>query len=354
MDFTPSTAAAAVAEATDEVTARLAADWTEKFTRSDFDGDAWRAFTEAGLTVLALPESFGGDSLALDALTPLAAGAGRAAAVTPLVGTLAGTAVLAGSAVTAERWARSVADGGWLAVAVGERGAALGAVRNAVQSAELTGEPGRRVLTGTKTGVAFADGASALLVDADGGTVVVDPHAEGVTLRRTPTSSGAGEYAVTFDGVVVHDDDVLSADAPQLADVYRALLCAYADGLLAGALSMTAEHVISREQFGRPIAAFQAVGQQLADIYVVSRTLNLIVTSAAWRVATGLDAGQDLATATYWVAAEVPAAMRTMTHLHGGVGVDLTYPLHRYFSLAKDLARLVGGAEQTLEVLACM
>lgn len=349
MDFTPSTAAAAVAEATDEVTARLTPDWTEKFTRSDFDNAAWRAFAEAGLTVLALPEAFGGDSLTLDDLIPLAAGAGRAAAVTPLVGTLAATAVLAGSPVTAERWAPALAESRWFAVAAGERGAALGAPAEA----ELTGPSGRRTLSGTKTGVAFAQGASALLVSADGGTVVVDPRADGVTLHKTPTSSGAGEYTVTFDGVAVHDDDVLQADGPRLADAYRALLGAYVDGLLAGALSMTAAHVVGREQFGRPIAAFQAVGQQLADIYVVSRTLNLIVTAAAWRAATGRDAQQDLATATYWMAAEVPAAMRTMTHLHGGVGVDLTYPLHRYFSLAKDLARLVGGAEHTLEVLAC-
>ncbi|MFZ2512260.1 MAG: acyl-CoA dehydrogenase family protein [Gordonia sp. (in: high G+C Gram-positive bacteria)] len=350
MDFTPSTAAAAVAEATDEVTARLTPDWTEKFTRSDFEGAAWRAFAEAGLTVLALPEAFGGDSLPLDALIPLAAGAGQVAAVTPLVATLTATAVLASSPATAARWAQAVADGGWAAIAVGERGETLGAEPRV----ELTGEPGRRTLTGTKTGVGCADGASALLVSTDDGTVVVDPGADGVTLRKTPTSSGVGEYTVTFDAVPVHDDDVLSDDGPGLADVYRALLGAYVDGLLSGALSMTAAHVVGREQFGRPIAAFQAVGQQLADIYVVSRTLNLIVTSAAWRVATGRDAEQDLATASYWVATEVPAALRTMTHLHGGVGVDLTYPLHRYFSLAKDLARLTGGSEQTLEALACM
>ena len=46
------------------------------------------------------------------------------------------------------------------------------------------------------------------------------------------------------------------------------------------------------------------------------------------------------------------ATMRTMTHLHGGVGVDITYPLHRYFSIAKDLARLAGGATQRLDELA--
>jgi alkylation response protein AidB-like acyl-CoA dehydrogenase len=52
------------------------------------------------------------------------------------------------------------------------------------------------------------------------------------------------------------------------------------------------------------------------------------------------------------MAAEVPATLRTMTHLHGGIGVDVTYPLHRYFSIAKDLARLVGGTDARLDELA--
>ena len=354
MDFTPSAAAAAVAEVTQEVVGRLEPDWTDKFTAHAYDRTAWRALVDAGLTVLALPEDHGGDALGSDALVPLVVGAGRAAAVTPLIGTLAAGTILAGHSAAAQRWAPAIASGGWCAVAAGERGAALGESPQIC----LTGDSGSRRLTGRKTGVAFAAGASALLVTVDGGCVVVDPQADGVSMHRTPTSTGAGEYTVNFDRVVVGADDFLPEDnltgpgTPALIDVYRALVGAYADGLLAGAMAMTASHVIGREQFGRPIAAFQAVGQQLADVYVVSRTLNLIVTSAAWRVANGRDAQHDLATATYWMAAELPAAMRTMTHLHGGIGVDLTYPLHRYFSLAKDLARLAGGADQALEVLA--
>ncbi len=352
MDFALEAPAAAVAEATEEVVGRLQPDWTAKFAESGFDREAWSALAGAGLTVLALPESCGGDELTIDALAPLVTRAGRGAVVTPLVGTLAATVLLADAPEAAERWAPDLAGGGWFAVALGETGLALGDEQQLALSTTAPGTGAGRTLTGRKTGVCFAEGAVALVVGTADATFLIDPKAPGVTLTRTPSSSGAAEYTVDFDGVGVADADLLASDSRRLAEVYRALLACYGDGLLAGALALTAEHVTVREQFGKPIAVFQAVGQQLADIYVVARTLNLIATAATWRLSAGLDAAQDVATASWWLAAEAPAALRTMTHLHGGIGVDVTYPLHRYFSLAKDLARLTGGPHATLDVLA--
>ncbi|WP_430540383.1 ATP-binding cassette domain-containing protein [Mycolicibacterium poriferae] len=157
---------------------------------------------------------------------------------------------------------------------------------------------------------------------------------------------------VRFDGVAVGTDDLVATEAGAVRDRYRLLLATYAQGLVAGAARLTADHVTHREQFRKPIAMFQAVGQQLADIYVVARSLDLSTTAAAWRMSEGLDATEDLGIAGYWVAAEIPATLRTMTHLHGGIGVDVTYPLHRYFSIAKDLARLVGGPDARLDEIA--
>jgi alkylation response protein AidB-like acyl-CoA dehydrogenase len=124
---------------------------------------------------------------------------------------------------------------------------------------------------------------------------------------------------------------------------------AVADGVIAGALALTADHVRSREQFGRALATFQAVAQQIADVYVVARTVHLAALSAAWRLEAGLDADEDIAIAAYWLAAELPTALQVCHHLHGGLGVDITYPLHRYYSHAKDLARFVGGAAYRLD-----
>ena len=93
------------------------------------------------------------------------------------------------------------------------------------------------------------------------------------------------------------------------------------------------------------------MAQQIADVYVTSRTLHVSALVSAWRVAEGLDAADDLDVLAYWIATEIPAAMRTLHHLHGGIGVDGTYPMHRYFSIAKDLARLVGGASYRLDLV---
>ena len=91
---------------------------------------------------------------------------------------------------------------------------------------------------------------------------------------------------------------------------------------------------------------------QVADVYVASRMLSLAAEEASRRVAAGEPAGADLAVGAYWFCDRAPAALQTCHHLHGGVGVDETYPLHRYFARVKDLARLLGGTEAALEARA--
>jgi alkylation response protein AidB-like acyl-CoA dehydrogenase len=96
--------------------------------------------------------------------------------------------------------------------------------------------------------------------------------------------------------------------------------------------------VSSRRQFGKPLAAFQAVAQQIADVYIAWRTTHLAALAACV-------SESDAPLAAYWLRTETPAAMRTCHHLHGGIGLDITYPLHRYTSMLKDLLRLVRMAD---------
>ena len=93
------------------------------------------------------------------------------------------------------------------------------------------------------------------------------------------------------------------------------------------------------------------MAQQVADVYIAARTLHLAARAAAWRLDAG-EADTELDVAAYWLAEHAPAALHTCQHLHGGLGVDVSYPLHRYFGLSRDLARAVGGVEHTLDVLA--
>ncbi len=122
-------------------------------------------------------------------------------------------------------------------------------------------------------------------------------------------------------------------------------------GLLAGARDLTADYVRERTQFGRRLAEFQGVAMQVADVYVTSRLVDLAAEEVARRVGAGQPSAGDAAVAAYWFSARGPEALQTCHHLHGGMGVDETYPMHRFFARAKDTARLLGGVEAALSVV---
>jgi alkylation response protein AidB-like acyl-CoA dehydrogenase len=130
-----------------------------------------------------------------------------------------------------------------------------------------------------------------------------------------------------------------------------AAIGAYAAGLVAGALRLTADYVAHREQFGRPLSTFQTVAAQLAEVYIASRTIDLTSVSVIWRLAEGRDAADDLDVLGYWIASQAPRVMQICHHLHGGMGMDITYPMHRYYSTIKDLTRNLGGPSHRLDLV---
>ena len=320
-----------------------------------FDEKLWSAFASGGLLDLALPESLGGDELTVADVAVALEEVGRAGAIIPATETLGfGIApiVAFGTAEQQSRLLEDMSFGPILTAACGEPGA------------PMTTEPRTRLdagaLHGVVTGVRFAAQARTILVPtADGTIAAVAPDAPGVSLTPTLGSLGVPEYAVSFDGAEVQE--ILTGDGdtlvPRLRALQRAAILASADGLVSGALAMTAEYLKGREQFGRPLGAFQAVQQELADVYVVAQNMHNLSTSVNWRLAAGL-AGEsdryaaDEYIAAWWLASEGPRAMQLLHHLHGGVGVDITYPMFRYFSGLKDLARLAGGAELNLDAVA--
>jgi 3-oxo-4-pregnene-20-carboxyl-CoA dehydrogenase beta subunit len=201
-------------------------------------------------------------------------------------------------------------------------------------------------VTGRKIGVTYADLAARLLVTAtDGGRPVValvDPHGPGVQLLASASSFGRTQHTVVLDGAPA---DLLPGEdaARVLRELAVAGLCVTAAGVVSGARDLTADYIKGRTQFGRTLAEFQAVAMQIADVYIASRTIDLAADNAAWRIVRGLDVTDDLAVAAYWVCHEAPAATRTCHHLHGGMGVDITYPLHRYFSWVTDIRHALGA-----------
>ena len=307
----------------------------------------WNALVSGGVTALPVPELLGGDGVGLPEVATVLTEVGRHGAITPALATLGfGVVPLVdlASDEQQDRFLAGVAKGGVLTAALNEPGTAL------PDRPATTFAHGR--LSGTKVGVTYAEQADWLIVTADSAVVVVSPKADGVELVRTPTSNDSEEYTVTFAAVAVPDTDVLAgAAARRVNELALAMIGAFTDGLVAGALRLTADYVANRKQFGKPLSTFQTVAAQLAEVYIASRTIDLAAKSVVWRLAEGRDADSDLDVLGYWVTSQAPPVMQICHHLHGGMGMDITYPMHRYYSTIKDLTRLLGGPSHRLDLV---
>jgi alkylation response protein AidB-like acyl-CoA dehydrogenase len=313
------------------------------------DPDPWKELARAGLLDVSPPDGLG----VLEVAVLLTEIGKRAPSMKALATLMTGALPLA-------RWARPAL---LPAVASGEL-ILTAALREPSHPAPLPPVTAvtNGTITGRKIGVPYAEQSHLMLVPASfmivnssgqiapqtvhdhGGVFLVNPRGAGVELIRTPSSSGEPEYALELDHAPVEG---MLGGPDCVRDLYQLAVagaCALADGVVAGALALTRDHVASREQFGRPLAAFQAVSQQIADVYIASRTMHLAALSACWRLGADLDAAADLEVARYWCAEQAPRSVRLCHHLHGGIGMDVTYPLHRFSSLAADLARFLGGA----------
>jgi 3-oxo-4-pregnene-20-carboxyl-CoA dehydrogenase alpha subunit len=307
--------------------------------------NSWDALVSGGVAALAVPERLGGDGLGLAEVATALTEIGRHGTVGQALATLGlGLVPLLDLASEAQqdRYLAGVAEGAVLSAALNEPGTSL------PESPSVTLAEGK--LNGTKIGVPYAETAQWLVVTVVGAVVVISPQATGVTLTKTPSSNGSDEYVVVFDDAEV--DGVLEgASVTRVNQLALASIGAFAAGLVAGALRLTADYVATREQFGRPLSTFQTVAAQLSEIYIASRTIALVSTSVVWRLTEGLDTDDDLALLGYWLTSQAPPAMRLCHHLHGGMGMDITYPMDRYFSSIKDLTRLLGGQAYRLDLV---
>ncbi|GAY18020.1 acyl-CoA dehydrogenase family protein [Mycobacterium sp. shizuoka-1] len=333
MDFSPEEGQQAV---TDVVTSALERD------------NSWDALVAGGIMAFGVPERLGGDGLGLAEITSALTQVGRFGNVSPAFATL-GLGLLPlldlASDAQQDRYLAGVAKGAVLTAALNEPGHAL-PERPATRLAGGT-------LNGTKVGVPYAGTAEWIVVSTDSGVVVVSPKASGVSLTKTPSATHADEYVVTFADTPVDEADVLGGNdsVHRLNQLVVAAVGAFASGLVAGALRLTADYVANRHQFGKPLSTFQTVAAQLAEIYIASRTITLASTSVSWLLSEGRDATEDIDILGYWVASQAPPVMQLCHHLHGGMGMDITYPMHRYYSSIKDLTRLLGGKAHRLELV---
>ena len=362
MDFTFSEGQETVAALTRElfdrrVTPERLADLEVAEVRHD--ETLWRALADADLLGVALPKSFGGNGGGLLELGLLLAEVGYAVAPVPVYATLLLGADAIARHGTEEQCRRQLPE-----VISGAR----------LLSAALT-EPGRTDPTkptttarrdgdgwridGTKELVPAGQLANAVLVPAviEGGEVgvfMVDTDATGVEVRPVAMTHREPFADMVFDGVRASADDLLGtpADGARIVgDMHaRALvgLCAVQLGVVERALRMAAAYTSTREQFGRPVGSFQAVQQRMADAFIDVEAIRWTTWQAAWSLDQGREDDREARIAKFWAAEGGARVAATAQQVHGGIGIDTSYPLFRYFLWAKHHELFLGSASAHL------
>ncbi len=329
--------------------------------------DAWAELAAADLVGIALPEQVGGGGYDILGAALVLEQVGRHVAPVPYLATVVlGAMPIAQFGTPAQHeHIRAVIAGELLVTAALLEG--TGALPPAVPRTEATAERDGWVLHGQKAFVPWGTRADLLLVPArlsrsggpaDASTVfLVRADSPGVSIEALQSTSGEPLAVLHLDGVHVGVDDVLGEQGGA-AEILAWLLpraiaavCATAAGVCEGALALLATYTSERKQFDVPIATFQAVAHRAADAYIDTQAVQATARQAAWRLSEDLDADEAVAIAKFWAAEGGQRVVHAAQHLHGGIGVDLDYPLHRYFRAAKMCELTFGGAHEHLERL---
>jgi alkylation response protein AidB-like acyl-CoA dehydrogenase len=329
---------------------------------SAYDDTLWQALAGSNLLGTAIPEAYGGSDLGFLSLCVLLQEVGRTVAPVPAF------AALVLGALPLARFGSEAQKQAWLpGIATGERilTAALSEYASSDPLAPATRAEARADgvrLTGIKTHVPAALQASHILVparfdDRSIGLFFVEPGSDGVRLSAQQTSDGQPHAQLELSGARVADEARLDSrnDGAEVLrwGVERAVAarCMMQLGVTERALEMTAEYSRERVQFDRPIGSFQAVHQRAADAYINVEAVRLSALEAAWRLSEELPASEHVAVAKFWAAEGGQFAAYACQHLHGGIGIDMDYPLHRYFTWAIQIEHELGSARHQLDRL---
>jgi 3-oxocholest-4-en-26-oyl-CoA dehydrogenase beta subunit len=315
--------------------------------------DVWQALARAQLLGVAMPTDLGGSGLGLLELCLLLEQAGDSASPVPLLPAL----VMAGLPIAkfgskeqaAELLPALMRGDSVLTAALVDSGEPVSANRDGAGF----------VLQGTRDYVPALELASRVLVPArtpEGSLslFLIDPKAPGVSTERQIGTNEEAFGRLTLTGVEASQSDRLGD-----AESGRAILdwtieratvaqCAFELGVARRALIMTAQYASERQQFNRPIGSFQAVAQRAADAYVDVETIRLTVFRAAWLLDQGRDAKREVAVAKLVAAEAGHRVVCAAQHIHGGIGFDRDYPLHRYFLASKQNEFTLGSASHHL------
>ena len=331
-------------------------------TEDHVDRDTWSILAETGVVGASLPEDHGGLGLGFLATCAALEQVGAHASPVPLLSSVVNAALPLAEFGTADQkaaWLPGLADGSTLGCAALAEEDSPPAQPETQARADGDGYS----LTGTKVLVAGGLEADVALVPArlpdEQLTVFIIPtSAPELDVQRVDVTTGRPEARFELAGVSVDADALLGGGGADGTEIVRFIeqranvgMCMLMAGSARSSIGLAADYTKERHQFDRPIATFQAVSNRAGDSYIDTQAIVLSAYQAAWRLSAGLPADHEIAIAKYWAAEAGFRVVHAAVHVHGGVGVDRDYPLHRHFLLARQLELTLGHAEEQLTTL---
>ena len=336
-------------------------------TEERFDRELWASLAASDLLGVAVGEEYGGLGLGMIETALVLREQGRRVAPVPLWPTLVlGAMPIAefGSPALRDRWLGDVVSGQAVLTGAFSEWGADDALSSSVVATPR--DDGRWELNGSKPAVPAARVADAVVVpariagDGDGLAVfVVDLDADGVEVMLSETTNRELHGELTLRSVIVGDDAKLNgADGRSMVEwtLARAqvAVAAVVLGCCEEATAMAAAYTSQREQFGRPLSTNQGVAMRAADCYIDTDCMRVTLLQAAWLIDEGRSAAEvadAAAVAKWWSADAGQRVVHATQHLHGGMGADIDYPVHRYFLWVKQLENTFGGGSRQLAAI---
>ncbi|MFI0977922.1 acyl-CoA dehydrogenase family protein [Streptomyces sp. NPDC021093] len=213
--------------------------------------------------------------------------------------------------------------------------------------------PCEAVLSGTVPVVPWLlDATHVVVPDADRGLWIVRTGSAGVAVDPVGTTAPWSAGRLTLSGA---RGERLGGPGPEAYERIRgAARIAFAGlqaGVCAGSVARAVAYTSEREQFGRPLSTKQAVQLRAADAHMDTEAIRVTAYEAAWRYDQALPHATHALTAAWWASEAGRRVVHAGQHLHGGVGADVEYPVHRHFLWGRQLDAYLGGGGQVLEEL---
>ncbi|MFT4082539.1 MAG: acyl-CoA dehydrogenase family protein [Nocardioides sp.] len=324
-----------------------------------FDTTLWRALAEADLLGIGLPEAAGGAGMGLIGVAALLEQQGRRTALVPLwsVLTTALTPIAEfGSAEQREQWLPRILRGDDRVVG------AFTLEQDGVLPFSGTPDGEGWVLSGELPAVLAAPHAAAFVLPfrVEGRPYVALLPRESAGVEVTPTKVTSRESAgnLRLDGVRVRPADLLdetggtdgAAILARVRTVATIGQAALAVGVCSEAVAMAAAYTSQRVQFGRPLSTNQGISLRLADAHLDTERTRLTTYHAAWQVDEGRGPERTWPAAlvcSWWAKEAGTRVVHSTQHVHGGIGGDVDYPIHRYLIWGKQIALTAGSAAST-------